>query len=309
MPYVILGAVAFLAALTLITSYVCFRIALGGGKYLTDPYVGVDKESFAPYRALTVKNIDRITAAPFEEVSITAEDGVKLVGNYYHSGDGAPLEIQFHGYRSMAYRDFSGGACEALDRGHNLLLVDQRAHGRSGGKALSFGALESHDCLSWARYAEERFGKDTKTLLVGLSMGAATVLIASALDLPQSVCGIIADCPCSSGEEIIRMVAKKRGYPIWLLMPFLRLGARLFGGFSLKDSDVLRAVPKSRVPILLIHGESDDFVPCEMSEKIKAANERIVFETFPGATHGLSYVTDPNRYRNISDNFMKEVLK
>lgn len=309
MPYIILGCAAFLALAVITTSYICFKIALGGGKYLTDPYAGLDKESFAPYREVTRRNIDRITKEPFEEVKITAHDGVTLVGNYYHTKDGAPLEIQFHGYRSMAFRDFSGGACEALDRGHNLLLVDQRAHGRSGGRALTFGALESRDALSWVNFARERFGEGVKILLLGISMGAATVLIATSLGLPPCVKGVIADCPCSSGEEIIRAVAKKRGYPVRLLMPFLKLGARLFGHFSIKDTDVPRAVKASRIPILLIHGEADDFVPPSMSEKIKAANEAIIYETFPGATHGLSYVSDTNRYRKIADKFMNEVLK
>ena len=309
MPYLIIGCALFLVIATLTASYICFKIALGGGKHLTDPYSGLEKESFANYRELTRRNIDRITSEPYEEVKITAHDGVRLVGNYYRKSDSAVLEIQFHGYRSMAFRDFSGGACEALDRGHNLLLVDQRAHGRSGGRALTFGALESRDVLDWVNFATERFGKDVKILLLGISMGAATVLIASSLDLPPSVKGIIADCPCSSGEEIIRIIAKKRGYPIRLLMPFLKLGARIFGHFSMKDTDVTSAVRGASVPILLIHGEADDFVPPEMSEKIKAANDEIIYETFPGATHGLSYVSDTKRYREIADKFIQEVLK
>ncbi len=309
MPFVISGVAVFLVLAVLIISYICYRIVFGGGRYLTDPYHGLDRESMAAYRETITKNIDKLLSIPSEEVKISSHDGAVLFADYYETREGAPLEIQFHGYRSMGTHDFSGGALEALAMGHNLLLVDQRAHGRSGGKSITFGALESLDCIEWVHFARKRFGENIKIILAGISMGAATVLIASSKGLPENVRGIIADCPCSSAGEIVFREGQKKKLPMRLLMPFVALGARLFGRFRLLDTDVSAAVRHSRVPILLIHGEADDFVPCSMSEKIKGDCELVRFERFADARHGLSYIVDTERYVKLIKDFSSEVLK
>ena len=308
MPYLISGGAALLLFAVLGLSYLTFKMPFGGGKYMTDPYE-VESENAKKNFTVMNKNIDFILSHSREEVRITAHDGAVLVADYFHVKDGAPIELGVHGYRSMGPRDLYGGAKEALEAGHNVLLIDQRAHGRSGGGAITFGALESRDVKLWAEYLVGRFGEDTKILLFGMSMGAATVLIASGLDLPKQVKGIIADCPCSNGWEIISRTGKKRGAPVFLLKPFVFLGARLFGKFKIKDTDVRAAVKHARVPILLIHGLKDDFVPAYMSEEIKAANDKIRLELFPEARHIESYLVDTERYVKLITEFKKEVLK
>ena len=86
--------------------------------------------------------IRALAAVPCEEIEIRARDGVRLAARYYHVADGAPLEIEFHGYRGSAVRDFSAGNALARSQGRNVLLVDQRAHGRSGGWTISLGVRE-----------------------------------------------------------------------------------------------------------------------------------------------------------------------
>lgn len=141
---------------------------------------------------------------PYEDVFITSFDGLRLHAKFYAASERkAPVQIMFHGYKSSAERDFCGGLREGIDGGFNVLLVDQRAHGESEGKYLTFGVNERFDCLSWASYAAERFGNDVKIYLYGISMGAATVLMASALPLPKSVSGIVADCGYTSPKDII----------------------------------------------------------------------------------------------------------
>ena len=135
-----------------------------------------------------MEQLKEITA---EDVFINSFDGLKLHGRYYHVKDGAPLDIQFHGYNGNAMRDFCGGNKISRESGHNSLLIDQRAHGMSQGKTISFGINERKDCLSWVRYAVERFGEDTEIVLSGVSMGAATVLMASDLGLPKNVKAIV----------------------------------------------------------------------------------------------------------------------
>ena len=138
-----------------------------------------------------------LQARPCEFVTIQSNDGLTLSGRYYHIADGAPLAIGFHGYKSCWLIDFCGGADIAFQMGQNVLLVDERAHGRSQGRSITFGIKERQDLLCWIGYALNRFGSDTRILLYGVSMGGATVLMASGLELPKNVKGIVADCPYS----------------------------------------------------------------------------------------------------------------
>lgn len=265
------------------------------------------KSESADKRALEL--IDRLNAKAFERVSITSFDGLRLNGRYYHVRSGAPLLLMCHGYRGTPSRDFSGGADICFSSGYNLLLIEERAHCSSGGHTITFGINERRDCADWCRWAAERFR--SPIILVGISMGAATVLMASALDLPENVRGIIADCPFTSPKEIIRTVGASMGIPVGVAMPLARLGARVFGGFSLDASaDAAEAVRHARVPILLIHGEADDFVPCAMGRKIAAANpELIELQTFPGAWHGASYLVDTARYTRLINSFCERVTQ
>lgn len=247
--------------------------------------------------------IAEMDALPYEKVVITSRDGLKLCGRYYHVADNAPLQIQFHGYRGSAVRDFCGGNKLARKNGFNTLLIDERAHGESGGKTITFGIKERYDCLAWIEYAEKRFGDKVPIYLAGVSMGAATVLMASEFDLPANVRGIIADCPYSSPPEIIKKVCSQKISPA-IVYPSIKLGAKLFGKFNLEEASATEAVKKAKVPILLLHGEDDRFVPCDMSKKIAESNDKITLVTFPGAGHGISYIIDPERYENAIREFV-----
>lgn len=250
-----------------------------------------------------MEQLKEITA---EDVFINSFDGLKLHGRYYHVKDGAPLDIQFHGYNGNAMRDFCGGNKISRESGHNSLLIDQRAHGMSRGKTISFGINERKDCLSWVRYAVERFGEDTEIVLSGVSMGAATVLMASDLGLPKNVKAIVADCGYSSPKAIINKVMRDSGLPDKLMYPFVWLGAMVFGKFNLTESSAVSAVPESDVPILIIHGGADDFVPCYMAEEIyKACRSEKKLLIVPGAGHGMSYLVDKDLYEKTVKDFIK----
>ena len=301
---------------------ICLMLAilLGGGFYayrvaFWSPKKGREElpvhkgKQYEPHLDEIARLLQTILDRPCELVTITAYDGLTLAGRYYHVADGAPLDIAFHGYRSAGLTDFCGGAEISRELGHNLLLVDQRAHGKSQGQTITFGIKERYDALGWVDYALERFGPDTKILLYGISMGASTVLMASGLPLPENVRGIVADCPYSSPMKIILTVGRRMRIPTAAAAVFSWAGAKVYGGFDLREADPVRAVKQARVPILLIHGESDGFVPCDMSAEIQRANPQMVYRcTFPGADHGISFLTDPDRYRQIVKEFSDKVL-
>jgi len=214
----------------------------------------------------------------------------------------------FHGYKSRAYLDFCGGLRNALEAGHSAILVDQRAHDKSGGNCLAFGVLERFDCLTWINYVSERFGKSTGIILVGVSMGASTVLMASDLDLPDNVLGIIADSGYTSAREIIKKVIRDMRLPPWLIYPFVRLGALIFGGFDPDACSADGALASCRVPVLFIHGEDDRFVPCEMSIRNRAACASSgTLLTVSGAGHAMSYIINKKAYTEAVRAFYERI--
>ena len=193
---------------------------------------------------------------------------------------------------------------------YDILLVDQRAHGQSEGKTISFGINERCDLLSWLQYVDARFGADEyRIILSGVSMGAATVLMAAELALPAAVKGIIADCGYTSPRAIIRKVMKDAGLCPALLYPFVRLAARLAGGFDLDEASAVESVRHCRVPVLIIHGEADGFVPCSMAREIYAAcacDKELLL--VPGADHVMSYIVDTKRYEETVRRFIADCL-
>ena len=218
------------------------------------------------YREQIGRAIDALNALPYERVYITSADGLRLTGRYYPAKPGAPLVIACHGYRGTPLRDFSVGAELYRSMGCALLLIEERGQCGSAGHTITFGAMEKYDVLLWTRWAADRFG-DIPILLGGISMGAATVLMASALALPENVRGIVADCPYTNAKDIICSVAQGMVIPAAWLYPFAWLSAKIFGHADLAQADALSAVRYARLPILLIHGEDDRFVPCDMSRE------------------------------------------
>ena len=298
---ILLIAAAALAAGVLYAWCVTFR---SPDKVQNDIFNIPDGEQYQHQRDVMYQMIRDMDAIPFQRVTIRSRDGLTLSARYYHHAHGAPIAICFHGYRGTSIRDFCGGARLCLSHGHNVLLVDQRAHGESEGHAITFGIRERFDCLDWVRWAEEQ--GSPAILLYGISMGAATVLMAAGEGLPSTVRAAIADSPYSSPEAIIAKVSRDMHLPPALSMPFIRTAARL-AGFSLAECTVADAVRRARIPILIIHGEDDRFVPCEMSAEIAAANPSIRRHTFPEAGHGISYMKDTPRYHALVHEFLSGI--
>ncbi len=288
--------------------YLCARYVFTAPRRLTqDPY---QLPAGASYRKEeTRKLIDGAVAIPCEEVTITNREGMMLRARYYAGGPDAPLQIMVHGYRGSALRDFSGGLQLALDLGCSALVIDQRAQGKSGGTYMTFGVKERYDCLDWVAYATARW-PSAPIILTGISMGAATVLMASALELPENVVGVIADCGYTSPRDILRSVIGSLHLPVGPVYAAVRLAGRLFCGFDVEAASAEEALRRTSLPILFIHGEADDFVPCDMTRRNYAAcaSEKVLL-TVPGAGHGLSFTTDYAAYRKAVSDFLIKYAK
>ena len=283
------------AAASLLLSYKCYKTVFCRGPEPAEDEI-FDGSPLASYRDEIDRGLRFIDAQPFEQVYMTAWDGVRLAAKYYPAENERSLVILFHGYRSTAKRDFSYIFSQLLGDGRSVLLVDQRAHGLSGGDTIGFGVLERLDCLDWVNYAVERFGSDLPIFIYGVSMGASTVLLACEFPLPANVAGIVADCGFTSVEEIIKVGLRRRGRHASLAWPLVRLGALVFGRFDPADGKVEEALRRCRLPVLFIHGEGDRLTPCDMSRRNYAACAgEAVLVTVPGAGHGLSYPADSKK--------------
>ena len=296
----ILAACVIAAALVLAISYVCFRVGFyEPPRKDKDPELVEipEGEIYEAFREPMERWNRETRALPHRDMEITSFDGLKLRGKYYEYAPGAPIELMFHGYRGNAQRDLPCGVRRSFRVGRSALVVDQRCAGRSEGRVITFGINEHRDCLAWIDEMIRQFGPDVKIILTGISMGAATVLMAAGTDLPPNVIGVLSDCGFDSPQHIIKLVTKQMGLPAELVYPFVKLGARIFGHFDLEENSPAEAVKRCKVPVIFFHGESDGYVPCYLSGiNYEACASRKKLVTIPGADHGLSYPVAPDLY-------------
>ena len=289
------------AALLLLAVFLCFWLTfyVRRTKFDPDVYPLPAGKTYEPYHPQMLEGMKAFRTMPHQVFTIKSEDGLTLSGRYFECAPGAPMELMFHGYRGTAERDLGAGIRRAFALGHNALIVDQRTTGGSGGRLVTFGIREHRDCLNWVDFCLGHFGPDVTIYLTGISMGASTVLMAAGEPLPPNVKGVLADCGFTSAPAIIKAVSKSLHLPGNLLYPMIRLGGRLFGGFDLEENSALEAVKRCQIPVIFFHGETDTFVPCEMSrENYEACAAPKAILTVPGAGHGLSYLAGPEAYLN-----------
>lgn len=230
-------------------------------------------------------------------LEIEAFDGVCLRGRYIRAEEPERLAVFFHGWRSTWARD-GGSICRWLLSEHcDVLCVDQRSQGSSGGKYMGFGVLESRDCLAWMQFLAKR-GNEFPTYLVGVSMGASTVLMTAGEPQPDFVKGILGDCGFTSPYEMLGYYGRKhfaiKEHPA---MDYVDRLIRRKANYSLKEYSAAEALKKSRLPVLFVHGTADGFVPCYMSdENYEACTSEKELLLVEGASHARSFLKDREVY-------------
>ena len=267
-----------------------------GMKPKDDPYAGLEP------------GWTRLKNLPHERVTIIAHDGVELVGHWFEVKDAERVLLAVHGWRSAWFRDFGASYDFYTEQHCSVLYIEQRAQGHSGGDMLGFGVLERLDLPDWLEWIVGRCGGEIPIYLAGISMGATTVLMASDLALDGNVRGIMADCGFTSMDAIMRHVAVDNMHlPYGLFRPVLDRQCRKRTGYGLGDVNTADCLRRCTLPVLLVHGEADSFVPPSMTAENYAAcagPKRLL--TVPDAGHGLSYIVDQPAYEAAILDFWRE---
>ena len=251
---------------------------------------------------------EAITAREHQLIKITAADGTELRAHYFPVAEPKRVIIAFHGWRARWGRDFGMIADFWAGEGSSMLLVEQRGQNGSLCRHMGFGLTERFDCVDWAKWAEENV-PGLPVYLAGVSMGGTTVLMAADLGLPGCVRGIMADCAFTSPDGIWEHVVHDNLHlPYKLRSKVADLICRSKIGHSSKESSTVSSLAHAKVPVLLIHGEDDNFVPVSMCyENFRACSAPVRMFTVPGADHGMSYFTDKEGYEETMRDFWAEL--
>lgn len=204
----------------------------------------------------------------YEDVVITTSDGVVLKGWFIDRGSDKTI-IVLHGYTSSKWDNiYIKPVVDMLARnGFNVVVVDLRAHGESGGEYTTLGYLEARDLMElidWLKKSKP--GKTRRIGIIGYSMGGAiAIMLASRSEAP--VDAVVADSPyisvVSSGERwIMRMKGVMRSV-LLLVYPLIVWFASRSIGVRVEELDMRRYAEKIKKPILVIAGRNDDLVGVE----------------------------------------------
>ena len=300
--------------MTLITAYVCFYFAFyskNKKRPLKPDQVGLPNQPlYQNYKDKIIADVLYARSLPFTPYQIKSKDGLILKAKYYKKYDDAPVEIMFHGYRGNAEIDMSAGIKRAFLCGHNAFVVDQRASGDSQGHVITFGIKESCDCQLWAQFVDKNIAKGQKIFLAGVSMGAATVIMATQHALPSTVVGILADCGYDSIQDIIKKFIKQLKLSPNFFYPFLRLGATIYGGFNLHKTNPIKAIKQTKIPVIIFHGTHDTYVPVQMAQNLyDACPTKKDLVIMQDTDHGVCFLDNPQLYIQKAKAFFEPLQK
>ena len=246
---------------------------------------------------------------PQQPVQITAQDGISLAAHYLPCPNEKRTVILCHGWHGHWDRDLSQQAKWLYENGSSLLLIEQRAHGSSGGEYLTFGLLERHDLRCWIDWINDIYHPQSLYLL-GQSMGGTTVLMAGGdPDLPPNVRGIIDDCGFTSPYEQILNAARNRlaEVPEHPVMDLLDKEARVRMGVGLKDYSAVDAMRVTKTPVVFIHGMADKTVAYDRTMEnyvaCKAPKKLVLVEN---AAHCMCWYLDKEQYTQALTEFFAE---
>ncbi|MEK4256695.1 alpha/beta fold hydrolase [Enterococcus sp. FSL W8-0510] len=307
----------------LIATYLLYDIAFSKNSVLMSMLGGTDDGTTPTENTGFYTNTKQL-----HQTVLNKQDGKMMDVYAYYVDQGSDKTVMIHGgFRgnwnngivTEEYNDF-------YKAGYNLLFVDSRATGNSGGDYVTYGQYESDDVLYWINQ-EVRERPSQKILLYGGSMGAATMMSVLAKDIPVNVKGIIENCGFASIDEQLRFTYSQTVVPA--LPPAIKNQLDIIGDQEHEDLfmglfkqyyfdqemhlDPTAALPtigmSGSLPKLIIHGTADDVVPVSNAQKLyELAGGYKDLLLVEGAGHGKAQEVDHAAYTKHVTDFLKVVF-
>lgn len=232
----------------------------------------------------------------------------ELIENMEESSPDNPKKIAIlcHGlgcakYESIKYAEIF------IKLGCSVLMYDHRNHGMSGKAFTTMGYFEKYDLKKVIDWCCDHFGKECKIITHGESMGAATVLMH--LDVDSRVSCAIADCAYSDLKLLLRHQLKQYYHLPRFLIPIESCIVYMRAGFWFYEVSPIKAVQRTDIPILFIHGKHDSFVPVYMSKQMYASKKKNkAIYLVAKAKHAESRCVNKEGYEQRVEEFLKKYL-
>ena len=235
-----------------------------------------------------------------------ANDGIEIPAEYHPVPDARGVAILAHGFGQNRYV-ITPQARLFHDMGYSTVIFDQRHFGVSKAPCCTFSVKETDDLIALIHWVKDRCGADTRIVVLGVSMGAMTVMHAMART--DEIDAAIEDCGPATMERILEPFAQaffKEPNP-YLRGVISETSAKY--GAPMEENRPIDDVAKSSIPLLVIHGEADSLVTVQHAKDIMAVakNPLSRLRTFPGREHAYS-IQDYELYRCILREFLDDVF-
>ena len=246
-----------------------------------------------------------------KDVYITTSNNGKLQLHAYEAINDNMSDvwvIVIHGYFGSA-KDMVYHVQQYYNRGYNVLAVDLRGHGGSQGNYIGMGWHDRLDIIDWANYLISK-NSNCKIILHGVSMGAATVMMATGENLPDNIKVAIEDCGYTSIWDEFKVQLKVLyNLPTFPVLNAASEVCKIKAGYSFKEGSAIEQVKNSKTPTLFIHGDKDAFVPFEMLDEVyqsaSCEKEKLIIK---GAAHAESVSVNPTLYWGTIERFIEQYI-
>lgn len=231
-----------------------------------------------------------------EDVWFHSLDNALLHGLWLAGRKTYPTIVLCHGYFKSLSEPLDVGLA-LHEAGYNVLALDFRACGRSGGRFTTLGYKETWDVEAAVRFAKERRPR-SKVGVLGISMGAAAAIIAAAQT--ETIAAVVADSAYAHLEGVMRKKIPDFAPAPWAV-PFgwagVRIGEAMAGGRLRRVRPVTYVGRIAPRPLLLIYGERDSYIPDDQPQELfEAAGEPKELWVAPGSDHAVARLDHPEEY-------------
>ena len=239
------------------------------------------------------------------EVEVTS-DGYRLFGEYFDFGYDRAAIIIAGRTETLLYSYYFAEPYRAS--GCNVLVIDNRSHGKSEGRISSLGYKEHRDILRWSKMLHDDFG-NKQVFLHGVCIGASNALFAlTSDDCPDYMAGMVAEGMFTTFYESLMHHIKEAHQPVQPALEEIRGDIRLFSGYDIKRDGPIFRIHKLKKPILMLQSKEDKYSLPERAKalygKCSAPKKLIYFEK---GAHSHIKINASAKYDNVVVDFLREV--